>query len=76
MGNNELLGAVIENNPDEGWVLVVTNQVDYELLNIQGRFTFTVSSLHNVIVQINNIDDNPPDIIPLTSSCEIEVIQS
>lgn len=68
-----MLGATIVYEDDKGWLLVVTNKVDYELLSSSGRFSFTISNQHDVILQINNIDDNDPVIIPITTPCQIEV---
>lgn len=72
VGTNQLLGATTQKQEDGSWWLVINNQVDYELLT-NPQFAFTISNEHSVIVQINNIDDNPPSVIPITISCEIEV---
>lgn len=71
-GSNQFLEA--ETKIINGlWSLVVNKRVDYELLNNNGMFAFSISNLHSVILQIKNIDDNPPSIVPITVPCEVEV---
>lgn len=70
-GSNQFLEAATEKK-DDSWVLVVNAKVDYEILS-NPRFSFVISNQHTVILDIINIDDNPPSVIPITVPCEIEV---
>lgn len=71
-----MLGAEITRNSDgDNWALVVNNAIDYNLMQGE-RFLFDLVLGSNVIfvqLYINNIDNHPPAIIPLTNPCEVEV---
>ncbi|XP_034945000.1 cadherin-related family member 2-like [Chelonus insularis] len=72
-GNNELLGASIENE-NGVWKIYVTNKQDYEYPLMQ-KYAFIVtsgSSSYNIDIHVRNIDDNAPIIRSDQQSCEIQ----
>lgn len=75
IGSNQFLEAEPKKNDDDSWVLVVNAKVDYEILS-NPRFDFVISNQHSVVLDIINIDDNSPSVIPITVPCEIEVNSS